>query len=137
MCLCNKILKVESGPNRISADGRVWAVRGKWLTGDSKQVLVIDAISSRRAALGTGKCSLLDLVTRGRRGGHHTSWLLGVGQKRQGITKKEGENRRKIFFQNRCVLDLQCFFYMIVFYVFARMKVALPLTFELMYSQLI
>lgn len=58
VCLCNKILKVESDPNLISADGRVWAVRGKWLTGDSKQVLVIDAISSRRAALRAGKCSL-------------------------------------------------------------------------------
>lgn len=92
MCLSNKILKVESGPNRISADGRVWAVRGKWLTGDSKQELVIDAISGRRAALGTGKCSLQELVTRGQHGGHHTPWLWGLAE----MSRNKEERREKI-----------------------------------------
>lgn len=112
MCLSNKILKVESGPNRISADGRVWAVRGKWLTGDSKQELVIDAISGRRAALGTGKCSLQELVTRGQHGGHHTPWLWGLAEC-QGIKKKEGRksDEQSIHWPklHRLILDLQCF----------------------------
>lgn len=38
---------------------------GKWLTGDSKQVLVIDAISSYHQLLEDGKCSLKELLARG------------------------------------------------------------------------
>lgn len=66
--------------------------RGKWLTGDSKQVLVIDAISGRRAALGTGKCSLQELVTRGQHGGHHTPWLWGLAE----MSRNKEERREKI-----------------------------------------
>lgn len=92
VCLSNKILKVESGPNRISTDERVWAVRGKWLTGDSKQVLVIDAISGRRAALGAGKCSLQGLATRGQRGGHRTPGLWGLAE----MSRSKEERRETI-----------------------------------------